>query len=516
MALVDEHQRVVRHIFEQRRRRLARFAAGEIARIVLDAGAGAGRFHHFQIVDRALLEPLRFEQAAGGIELVEALAQLHLDAGDRLQQCRPRRHIVRVGVDFDEFQLVGLLAGERIELLDRFDFVAEQRHAPGAILIVRGENLDRIAADPERAAIEIAGGALVLQCDQVGQQCALIEPLALLERERHRRISLDRADAVDAGHRSDDDHIVALEQRARRRMAHAVDLLVDRGILLDIGVGARDIGFRLVVIVIADEIFDRVVGKEALELAVELRRQRLVRRQDQRRALRLLDHLRHGESLARAGDAEQHLAAVVTADAFDQIGDGPRLVALRIEIGLDDQPPAAFALFRPLRPVRHPDFVGAAVVLAEFRPAFAQQPVEGLLAGEARNRADFAAARSLQAQPRRPHVGRDHVLRVFLRGAALVVSDAERAGEIGIELTGRHRCLADIALLRCFAEAARHRGARPVRLGEVGAAIEGIVGRLCQFRRRRFGCAFLSPTGPRSRAPECVLVGEGLGVGVGR
>jgi hypothetical protein len=47
-------------------------------------------------------------------------------------------------------------------------------------------------------------------------------------------------------------------------MAHAVDLLVDRGILLDIGVGARDIGFGLVVIVIADEIFDRVVRKKLL------------------------------------------------------------------------------------------------------------------------------------------------------------------------------------------------------------------------------------------------------------
>jgi hypothetical protein len=69
-----------------------------------------GRLHHFEIVERALLEPLRFQQAAGGVELVEALAQLDFDAGHRLQQRRPRRHVVRVGVDFDEFQLVGLSA----------------------------------------------------------------------------------------------------------------------------------------------------------------------------------------------------------------------------------------------------------------------------------------------------------------------------------------------------------------------------------------------------------------------
>ena len=109
VALVDEHQRVVGHVFEQRRRRLARLAAGEIARIVLDAGAAAGRLHHFEVEDGALLQPLRFQQAAGGVELVEPPAQLVLDAGDRLDQRRARRDVVRVGVDLDELELVGLL-----------------------------------------------------------------------------------------------------------------------------------------------------------------------------------------------------------------------------------------------------------------------------------------------------------------------------------------------------------------------------------------------------------------------
>ena len=159
-------------------------------------------------------------------------------------------------------------------------------------------------------------------------------------------------------------------------MAHAVDLLVDGGILLDIGVGARDVGFRLVVIVVGDEIFDRVVGKKAPELAVELRRQRLVGREDQRRALRLLDHLRHGEGFAGAGDAQQNLRAVVAPHAFDQLGDRLRLVALRVEVGFDDEAAAAFGFFRPRRPVRHPE--GGR--FAELRPALAQQSVQRLLA----------------------------------------------------------------------------------------------------------------------------------------
>ena len=155
--------------------------------------------------------------------------QLLLDAGDRLQQGRARRHIVRVGVDLHEFQFVRLRSGERIEFVDRLDFVPEQAHPPGAVLVVGGENLDHVAAHAKRAAVEVAGRALVLQRHEIGDELALVDAIALLEREGHGRVGLDRADAVDARHRRHDDDVVALEQGARRAVAHAVDLLVDRG-----------------------------------------------------------------------------------------------------------------------------------------------------------------------------------------------------------------------------------------------------------------------------------------------
>src|SRR5205085_9540072 len=121
-----------------------------------------------------------------------------------------------------------------------------------------------------------------------------------------------------------------------------------------------------------DEIFDRVVGKERPELAVELGGQRLVGGENQRRTLGALDHFRHREGLARAGDAEQDLIAVVARDALDQLVDRLRLVALRREVGLDEEAAAALALLRTRRPVRRPRF------LDEFRPPFAQQPLERL------------------------------------------------------------------------------------------------------------------------------------------
>ena len=380
VAFVGEHQRIVGDIFEQRRRRLAGAASGEVARIVLDAGAASGGFHHLEIEGGALLQPLRFQKAALVVQLVEPQLQFALDRLDRLHQRRPRRHIVRVGVDLDEFELVLLVAGERIELLDILDGVAEQVHAPGAVFIVRREDVDDVAANPKGAAGKIGLGALVLQGDEVGDQLPLVDALALLQRERHRGIGLDRADTVDAGHGGDDDDVVALQQRPRRRMAHAVDLLVDRGILLDVGVGPRHVGLGLVVVVVRDEIFHRVVGEETPELAIELRGQRLVRRQDDGGALRGLDHLGHGVGLAGAGDAEQHLRAVVALDALDQFGDRGRLVALRLVFRLDDEAHAAFGFLRARRAVRRPD-LDLAVLALELGPAVADQRVQRIRGG---------------------------------------------------------------------------------------------------------------------------------------
>ena len=214
-----------------------------------------------------------------------------------------------------------------------FELVAEEGEPPGAVLEVRRPDLERIAAHAEVAALEAGVGAAVLLGDEVADHRALRVALAGDEVLGHRAVGLGRADAVDAGDRGDDDHVVAFQQRPGRRVAHPVDLLVDLRFLLDIGVGARDVGLRLVVVVVGDEVFDRVLRKEGLELAVELRRQRLVRGEDDRRALGRLDDLGGGEGLAGAGGAEQHLVALAGRDAGDELGDGGGLVARGLELG---------------------------------------------------------------------------------------------------------------------------------------------------------------------------------------
>ncbi len=90
VALVDEEERVFRQVVEQARRRLARGAAGKIARVVLDAGAVADLLHHFHVEHRALLQPLRLEQLAGLAQLLQAHTQLLADLVHRADQALAR------------------------------------------------------------------------------------------------------------------------------------------------------------------------------------------------------------------------------------------------------------------------------------------------------------------------------------------------------------------------------------------------------------------------------------------
>ena len=119
------------------------------------------------------------------------------------------------------------------------------------------------------------------------------------QRQRHVLIFGRVAHGVDAGHRRDDDHVPPLGQRGGGAVAQAVDLVVDRGILFDIGIGRRYTPPAGSNRSRRRSIPPRCRETASFELGAELRRQRLVVRQHQRRPLHALDDVGHGEGLAR-------------------------------------------------------------------------------------------------------------------------------------------------------------------------------------------------------------------------
>ena len=224
------------------------------------------------------------------------------------------------------------LAGQRVERCELVDLVAEQLD-PQALLFIRRIDLDDVAADPEGAAGEFVVVALVLDFHQLAQDLIAIDPLPPLERQHHAVIGLRRAEAIDARHAGDDDDVAAFEERPGRGETHAIDLLVDRRLLLDVRVCGRNVRFGLVVVVVADEVLHRVVGEEPAEFLKELGGERLVVRHHQRRPVHARDRLRHREGLSRAGHAEQHLVTVAALEPIDQLSNRPRLVAGQDEVG---------------------------------------------------------------------------------------------------------------------------------------------------------------------------------------
>ncbi len=110
-------------------------------------------------------------------------------------------------------------------------------------------------------------------------------------------------------------------------MAQSLHIVVDVGILFDIGVGLGNVGFRLVVIVIGDEVAHRVVGHELAEFGAQLGSERLVGFDDERGALQPFDQPCGGGGFASAGGAHEHHVVLAVFDARRQFLDGLRLVS---------------------------------------------------------------------------------------------------------------------------------------------------------------------------------------------
>lgn len=66
------------------------------------------------------------------------------------------------------------------------------------------------------------------------------------------------------------------------RVPELVDVVVDGRVLLNIRIGRGNIGFRLIIVVVADEIFNGVFRKQRTEFIVKLCCQGLVRGKHQR------------------------------------------------------------------------------------------------------------------------------------------------------------------------------------------------------------------------------------------
>ena len=306
----------------------------DVARIVLDARARADFLEHLQVEGGAHAQALLLEQLILATEPREAIVELVLDGGDRFLHAFLAGHIVRGREKVRVIHVVDDVAGERMQHGKRLDLITEHLDADRKLL-VHGDDLDRVATHAERAARKRHVVTHVLHRDEAAQQRIAVDDHAPFELDHSSHILLGRAEAVNAGHRGDDDRVAPREQRVRGAVAQPLDLVVDRGVLLDEGVRLGDVGLGLVVVVVGDEVLDGVVWEQLAELCRELGGERLVRLENQSGTLQLLDQPCRGRTLARAGRAHEDDVLFAVSDARSQLPDRLGLVARR-RVGRDD------------------------------------------------------------------------------------------------------------------------------------------------------------------------------------
>ena len=159
------------------------------------------------------------------------------------------------------------VAGYEVAPGDGFDGVAPELHAK-EFLLLRQEDVHAVAAYAELAAFGRDVVAFVLDGDEHVQEKVAVEFVSGGEAQAHGVVVLGRGQAVDAGDAGDDERVAAFEQGRGGAEAEALDVVVDAGVLRDVGVGLGDVGFGQIVVVVADEVSSSFASVKVLPLPV--------------------------------------------------------------------------------------------------------------------------------------------------------------------------------------------------------------------------------------------------------
>ena len=325
MRFVNHQQIIRREKIQQCAGPRAGRTSADVPRVILDAGAKAHLNHHFEVVFRAHLDALGFQQLALLFKLGDAQTEFLADGEDGAPQFLVGGDELFPGKHGHVFQLRDFIPRQRLEAREAFHGVAEKLDAQ-SVLGVSGAKLDGVAAHAKLAALEGDVVAVVLEGDELFEQLLAREGLPGVQVNEHRLVILAAADAVNARHARHHDHVAPREQAAHGRESEPLDVVVGGGILLDEGVSPWDVGLGLVIIEIADKVFDGIAREKTLELGIKLRRERLVVRDDERGLVNVPDHVGDRERLARTGDAEQHLVLRAGQQTFGQLRNRLRLI----------------------------------------------------------------------------------------------------------------------------------------------------------------------------------------------
>ena len=219
------------------------------------------------------------------------------------------------------------LSCEHVDLGNPVDLISEKFHPHSGIGFIGRNNLHHISAHPEGTSFKIHLVPVILDVDELPDD---LVPVLLHTRTQgyHHFLKILRlTQAIDTGHTGDDNHVPPLNEGRRRRQAQLINLVIDRRIFGNIGIAGGHISLWLVIIIIGNKIFHCILRKEFLHFPVKLCGQRFIMGNDQRRLIKLLNHIGHGKGLAGSGNTKKCLELVAFFKTFHQLFDCLGLVS---------------------------------------------------------------------------------------------------------------------------------------------------------------------------------------------
>ena len=132
-------------------------------------------------------------------------------------------------------RLAGLETNDRIDLIDRANYAARDFQVIDHFAVSR-HDFPILAAETVGSAFKVRRCAAELQFNKFPSEVFAFNAVAYFEMENVLRVCFRRAQAVDTLDRCHHDDIAARKQRGRCGMAQFVDLIVDQGFFIDIGI----------------------------------------------------------------------------------------------------------------------------------------------------------------------------------------------------------------------------------------------------------------------------------------
>ena len=219
------------------------------------------------------------------------------------------------------------MTADNVNLADAVNFIAKEFNPQGVFMLPCRNDLHRIPPDTEGAPAEVHIIPFVLNIDQVAKQFFTAHGHPGAKGNHLPLVFAGVAHGVDTAYGCHNDDILPLPQGGGSAVAKPVNLFVDGGILFDVCIRRGNVGLRLIVIVIRDEVFHPAIREESLQFAAQLGSKSLVVGNHQSGLLHLFNHRGHGKGFAGTCYTQQHLALHAFLNASAQCLNGLWLIA---------------------------------------------------------------------------------------------------------------------------------------------------------------------------------------------